>query len=91
MNISDRIARLEGRLRAAAQAKFPIFIVTMDGGGDKAQPLFAELDGNTWRQEPEESAEHFKGRATRAALAVCRPKGKFPTLFLAVQRPAPTA
>ena len=91
MNISDRIARLEERLRAAGQTNVPVFIVTMDDGGDKAQPLFVELGGKTWWQEPEESAEDFKERVTSAALAVFRPKGKFTPLFLAAQRLAPSA
>lgn len=87
MNLSDRIARLEARLKP--NANVPVFIIQMDESrGDSSQPLFTEHAGVRWtHDETAETVEEFKERAKAAALKIFRQTSKLDALWLFVQRP----
>lgn len=86
MNLADRIARLEAKLRPAEHSNTPVFMVTLDRG-DPSQPFSIEHDGETWTQAPHEPLDQFNARARAAALSKFRPTGKHPVLFLVAKRP----
>ena len=88
MNLGDRIARLEARLRPTLGQTVPVLTMQVAfSDSDKSKPLEINHGGQLWRQAEGESANAFKERAKAGALAAFKPSGRFPVLMLVARHP----